>query len=108
MEENNPYPDSPYNYLPGQSLLPNEGSHQRQSDYKPKPILICPGDFSGAGKEYRYPLGQGLNCQMCLSDNITLCKEPAYWYCDQTMTCCGMYTLFKGCGKRMCDNHCMK
>ena len=62
----------------------------------------------GSGKEYRYPLGPGLNCEMYLADGITLCNEQGYWHCDQTMTCCGMYTLFKGCGKRMCDQHCSK
>lgn len=73
-----------------------------------KPIMICPGDFSGAGREYRYPLGDGLNCQIKLSDGATVCNDAAYWYCDQTMTCCGMHVLFKGCGKRMCDTHCAK
>ena len=41
----------------------------------PQPILICPGDFTGAGKEYRYPLGPGMNCQMKLGDGVTPCNE---------------------------------
>ena len=39
-----------------------------------QPILISPGDFMGSGKEYRYPLGPGLNCEMYLADGITLCN----------------------------------
>jgi hypothetical protein len=74
----------------------------------PPPILIACGDISGNGREYRYPLGPGMNCDMKLGDGITPCEAQAYWYCDQTMTCCGMVTLFKGCGKKMCDKHCKK
>ena len=37
-----------------------EGAYQ--SFAEAKPIIISPGDFSGAGKEYRYPLGEGLFC----------------------------------------------
>ena len=70
--------------------------------------MIYGGDFTGAGKEYRYPLGPGFNCQMHLADGVTRCKDAAYWYCDQTMTCCGVQTLFKGCGKTICDKHCNK
>ena len=47
-----------------------------------KPILICPGDFAGNGREYRHALGEGLYCQMTLSDGVTPCQEVAYWYCD--------------------------
>ncbi len=36
----------------------------------------------GSGKEYRYPLGPGLNCEMYLADGITLCNEQGYWHCD--------------------------
>ena len=43
---------------------------------------MYPGDFSGAGKEYRFPLGEGLNCQMYMADGVTPCIEPAYWHCD--------------------------
>ena len=57
-----------------------------------------PGDLTGAGKEYRFPLGEGLNCQMYMADGVTPCIEAAYWHCDQTMTCCGFHTLFTGCG----------
>ena len=49
-----------------------------------------------------------MNCEMKLSDGVTPCDDQAYWYCDQTMTCCGMVTLFRGCGARMCDKHCKK
>ena len=40
----------------------------------PPPILIACGDISGNGQEYRYPLGPGLNCEMCLGDGITPCE----------------------------------
>ena len=70
--------------------------------------MIACGDISGNGREWRYPLGPGMNCQMCLGDGITVCDQQAYWYCDQTMTCCGLITLFRGCGQRMCDKHCKK
>ena len=33
-----------------------------------EPILICHGDLAGNGKEYRYPLGPGINCQMPVHD----------------------------------------
>ena len=72
------YVQSPYDYQ-NQSVLPNaEPRHSGPA----KPIMICPGDFSGAGKEFRYPLGEGLNCQVKLSDNMTVCNDSAYWYCD--------------------------
>ncbi len=74
----------------------------------PEPIMICSGDFTGAGKEYRYPLGPGMNCQMKLGDGRTPCNDQGYWHCDQTTSCCGLYILFRGCGQRMCDKHCQK
>ena len=74
----------------------------------PQPIMIASGDMNGVGKEYRYPLGPGMNCQMILDDGATVCNAQGYWYCDQTMTCCGVQTLFRGCGKIMCDRHCNK
>ena len=43
---------------------------------------MCPGDLTGAGKEYRYPLGPGMNCQMKLGDGVTPCNDQGYWYCD--------------------------
>ena len=74
----------------------------------PQPIMIASGDMNGVGKEYRYPLGPGMNCMMILDDGATVCNAQGYWYCDQTMTCCGAQTLFRGCGKIMCDRHCNK
>ena len=41
-------------------------------------------------------------------DDGSICNAQGYWYCDQTMTCCGLQTLFRGCGKIMCDEHCSK
>ena len=55
----------------------------------PQPIMIASGDMNGVGKEYRYPLGPGMNCMMILDDGATVCNAQGYWYCDQTMTCCG-------------------
>ena len=87
--------------------------YQRTNDGRiihknPKPIIISSGDFTGAGREYRYPLGPGYNCEMMLTDGVTVCQAQGYWYCDQTMSCCGAYTFFRGCGKIMCDRHCKK
>ena len=56
----------------------------------PQPIMIASGDMNGVGREYRYPLGPGMNCQMILDDGATVCNAQGYWYCDQTMTCCGV------------------
>ena len=69
--------------------------------------MIASGDMHGNGREYRYPLGPGMNCQM-VKDDGSICNAQGYWYCDQTMTCCGLQTLFRGCGKIMCDEHCSK
>ena len=48
----------------------------------PPPIMIACGDISGNGREWRYPLGPGMNCQMKLGDGITICDQQGYWYCD--------------------------
>ena len=34
----------------------------------PQPIIIASGDMNGYGKEYRYPLGPGMNCQVVKDD----------------------------------------
>ena len=61
---------------------PNQRHWGRVVHQNQEPILVCPGDLTGAGKEYRYPLGPGMNCQMKLGDGVTPCNDQGYWYCD--------------------------
>ena len=52
------------------------------------------------GRVYWHQMGKEHQCE------VLDCKMPAYKMCDYETKHCGFIKLFKGCGRKMCMNHC--